>query len=110
MCSMSSRTGPGSRRTRKVAFVLHVNRPKILRLKAQGPGTLQASDFEKDADIEMLTPEVPLAGHPRDPARRRLLAARARELPRRAGRARPAAARPRAAHACGRRAGQARVA
>ena len=46
---------------RKVAFVLHVNRPKILRLKAQGPGTVKASDFEKDADIEILTPEVPLA-------------------------------------------------
>src|SRR5213593_1781516 len=46
---------------RKVAFVLHVNRPKIPRLKAQGPGTVTASDFEKDADIEILTPEVPLA-------------------------------------------------
>jgi DNA-directed RNA polymerase subunit alpha len=46
---------------RKVAFVLHVNRPKILRLKAQGPGTAKASDFEKDADIEILTPEVLLA-------------------------------------------------
>ncbi len=46
---------------RKVAFVLHVNRPKILRLKAQGPGTVKASDFEKDADIEILTPDVPLA-------------------------------------------------
>jgi len=46
---------------RKVAFMLHVNRPKILRLKAQGPGTVKASDFEKDADIEILTPEVPLA-------------------------------------------------
>src|SRR5207245_7022786 len=46
---------------RKVAFMLHVNRPKILRLKAQGPGPVTASDFEKDADIEILTPEVPLA-------------------------------------------------
>src|SRR5437870_1197843 len=46
---------------RKVAFVLHVNRPKILRLKAQGPGTAKASAFEKDADIEILTPEVLLA-------------------------------------------------
>jgi len=46
---------------RKVAFVLRVNRPKILRLKAQGPGTVKACDFEKDADIEILTPEVPLA-------------------------------------------------
>src|SRR6266576_6679194 len=46
---------------RKVAFVLHVNPPKILRLKAQGPGTVKASDFEKDADTEILTPDVPLA-------------------------------------------------
>ena len=47
---------------RKVVFVLHViNRPKILRLKAQGPGTVKASDFEKDADIEIVTPDVPLA-------------------------------------------------
>ena len=120
---------------RKVAFVLHVNRPKILRLKAQGPGTVTASDFEKDADIEILTPEVPLAtldkdsvlemevcvehgrgyvpaekrepeaGHPRDPARRRLLAGRARELPRRAGRGRPGAARPRGMDRWQRRAG-----
>jgi DNA-directed RNA polymerase alpha subunit len=28
---------------RKVVFVLHVNRPKILRLKAQGAGTVTAS-------------------------------------------------------------------
>ena len=41
--------------------MLHVNRPKILRLKAQGPGAVKASDFEKDADIEILTPEVLLA-------------------------------------------------
>jgi len=46
---------------RKVVFVLHVNRPKILRLKAQGAGTVTASDFEKDADVEILTPDVPLA-------------------------------------------------
>jgi DNA-directed RNA polymerase subunit alpha len=46
---------------RKVVFVLHVNRPKILRLKTQGPGMVKASDFEKDADLEILTPDVPLA-------------------------------------------------
>ena len=51
---------------RKVVFVLHVNRPKILRLKAQGPGTVRASDFERDADIEILTPDVPLATLDRD--------------------------------------------
>ncbi len=46
---------------RKVVFVLHVNRPKILRLKAQGPALVKAVDFEPDADVETLTPEQPLA-------------------------------------------------
>jgi DNA-directed RNA polymerase subunit alpha len=46
---------------RKVVFRLHVNRPKILRLKAQGVGVVKASDFEADADVEILTPDVPLA-------------------------------------------------
>jgi len=46
---------------RKIVFSLHVNRPKILRLKAQGPGTVKAGDFEPDADVEILTPEVILA-------------------------------------------------
>ena len=46
---------------RKVVFRLHVNRPKILRLKAQGVGVVKAGDFEADADVEILTPDVPLA-------------------------------------------------
>ncbi len=46
---------------RRVVFALHVNRPKILRLKAQGTGVVKAGDFEKDADVEILTPDVPLA-------------------------------------------------
>jgi DNA-directed RNA polymerase subunit alpha len=46
---------------RKVTFALHVNRPKILRLKAQGTRTVKAGDFEPDADVEVLTPDVPLA-------------------------------------------------
>ncbi len=46
---------------RKVVFALHVNRPKILRLKARGAGAVKASDFEKDADVDILTPDVPLA-------------------------------------------------
>ncbi len=46
---------------RKVVFRLHVNRPKILRLKAQGPGVIKAGDFDADADVEILTPDVPLA-------------------------------------------------
>src|SRR5262244_37640 len=51
---------------RKVVFGLHVNRPKILRLKAQGPGTVTASDFGRDADCEILTPDVLLATLDRD--------------------------------------------
>jgi DNA-directed RNA polymerase subunit alpha len=45
----------------KVVFSLHVNRPKILRLKGQGPGVVKASDFDPDADVEILTPDIPLA-------------------------------------------------
>jgi DNA-directed RNA polymerase subunit alpha len=46
---------------RKAVFALHVNRPKILRLKAQGPGAVKAGDFEPDADVDILTPDQPLA-------------------------------------------------
>jgi DNA-directed RNA polymerase subunit alpha len=46
---------------RNVVFTLHVNRPKILRLRAQGGSVVKASDFETDADIEVLTPDVVLA-------------------------------------------------
>jgi DNA-directed RNA polymerase subunit alpha len=46
---------------RKVVFALHVNRPKILRLKAEGAGQVKAGDFEPDADVDILTPDVPLA-------------------------------------------------
>src|SRR5262245_40167549 len=46
---------------RKVIFALHVNRPKILRLKAQGVGVVKAGSFEPDADVEILTPDTVLA-------------------------------------------------
>ncbi len=46
---------------RKVVFTLHVNRPKLLRLKAQGVRTVTARDFEPDPDVEILTPDVVLA-------------------------------------------------
>jgi len=46
---------------RKVTFALHVNRPKILRLKAQGTRAVKAGDFEADADVQVLTPDVTLA-------------------------------------------------
>jgi DNA-directed RNA polymerase subunit alpha len=53
---------------RKVVFALHVNRPKILRLKAQGPKTVTAADFEPDADVDILTPEITLATLDKDGA------------------------------------------
>jgi len=53
---------------RKVVWVLHLNRPKILRLKAQGPKLVRAADFEPDADVEILTPEQPLATLDKDGA------------------------------------------
>lgn len=46
---------------RKVIFRLHVARPKLLRLKARGPGIVRAGDFEADADVDVLTPQVQLA-------------------------------------------------
>src|SRR5712692_7411538 len=46
---------------RKLAFTLHVNRPKLLRLKAQGVRTVTARDFEPDPDVEILAPDVVLA-------------------------------------------------
>jgi DNA-directed RNA polymerase subunit alpha len=46
---------------RKLVFALHVSRPKLLRLRAQGPRTITARDFEPDADVEILTPDVVLA-------------------------------------------------
>jgi len=37
-----------------------------LRLKAQGPRTISARDFEPDADVEILTPDVVLANLDKD--------------------------------------------
>jgi len=46
---------------RKVVFSLHVNRPKILRLKAQGAGQVKAATSSRTPDVDILTPDVPLA-------------------------------------------------
>ena len=51
---------------RKLVFAVSVNRPKLLRLKAQGPRTISARDFEPDADVEILTPDVILANLDKD--------------------------------------------
>jgi len=46
---------------RKVVFALHVNRPKLLRLRVQGPRVVTAADFVPDADVTVLTPDQALA-------------------------------------------------
>src|SRR5262245_36077904 len=51
---------------RKLVFAVSVNRPKLLRLKAQGPRTITARDFEPDADVEILTPDMMLANLDKD--------------------------------------------
>ncbi len=51
---------------RKLVFTLHVDRPKLLRLKAQGVKTVTARDFEPDSDVEIQTPDVVLATLNRD--------------------------------------------
>ena len=51
---------------RKLVFTLHVDRPKLLRLKAQGVRTVTARDFEPDSDVEIQTPDVVLATLNRD--------------------------------------------
>jgi len=51
---------------RKLVVTLHVNRPKLLRLKVQGTRTVIARDFELDPDVEILTPDVVVATLDRD--------------------------------------------
>src|SRR3989475_11280425 len=51
---------------RKLVFAVAINRPKLLRLKVPGPRTVTARDFEPDADVEVLTPDVVLAPLDRD--------------------------------------------
>src|ERR1700687_6116155 len=46
---------------RKLVFAVSVIQPKLLRLKVEGPRTVTARDFEPDADVEILTPDVVLA-------------------------------------------------
>jgi DNA-directed RNA polymerase subunit alpha len=48
-------------RLRKLPFTLHVDRPKVLRLKVQGAQTVTARDFEPDPDVEILAPDAILA-------------------------------------------------
>ncbi len=51
---------------RKVVFKLHGERSRLIHLRATGPGVVKASDFQTDADIEILNPDQPLATLDRD--------------------------------------------
>ena len=51
---------------RKVVFKLHGERSRLIRLRVTGPGVVKASDFQTDADIEVLNPDQPLATLDRD--------------------------------------------
>jgi RNA polymerase Rpb3/Rpb11 len=47
---------------RKLVFTVHVNRPKLLRLKVQGARTVIARDFDLDPDVEILVDQDPGVG------------------------------------------------
>lgn len=51
---------------RRVVFKLHGERSRLIRLRATGPGVVKASDFQTDADIEILNPDQPVATLDRD--------------------------------------------
>jgi DNA-directed RNA polymerase subunit alpha len=51
---------------RKVVFKLHGERSRLIQLRTPGPGVVKASDFQTDADIEILNPDQPLATLDRD--------------------------------------------
>jgi DNA-directed RNA polymerase subunit alpha len=46
---------------RRVVFKLHGERSRLIHLRATGPGTVKAGDFQTDADIEVLNPDQHLA-------------------------------------------------
>jgi DNA-directed RNA polymerase subunit alpha len=46
---------------RKVVFKLHGERSRLIQLRATGPGEVKASDFQTDADIEVLNGDRHLA-------------------------------------------------
>lgn len=46
---------------RKVVFKLHGERSRLIHLRATGSGIVKASDFQTDADIEVLNVDQPLA-------------------------------------------------
>jgi len=46
---------------KKIRFKLHTDKAKALRLRKKGPGVAKAGDIDRDADIEILTPDLHLA-------------------------------------------------
>jgi DNA-directed RNA polymerase subunit alpha len=51
---------------RRVVFKLHGERSRLIHLRATGAGVVKASDFQTDADIEILNRDQPLATLDRD--------------------------------------------
>lgn len=46
---------------KKIRFKLHADKPKTVRLRKKGAGVAKAGDIEHDADLEILTPDLPIA-------------------------------------------------
>jgi DNA-directed RNA polymerase subunit alpha len=46
---------------RRVVFKLHGERSRMVYLRVAGPAVVRASDFQTDADVEVLNPDQPLA-------------------------------------------------
>jgi DNA-directed RNA polymerase subunit alpha len=43
---------------KEIAFVMHVEGPKRLTLKKEGPGVVRAGDIQQSADVQILNPEL----------------------------------------------------
>ncbi len=46
---------------KEVRLKLHTDKPKILYIKAKGPGEVTAKDIESDAEVEILNPDLHIA-------------------------------------------------
>jgi DNA-directed RNA polymerase subunit alpha len=46
---------------KQVPLKLHVQGPRVLKLEAQGPGTVTAGDIQETSDVEVLDPDRPIA-------------------------------------------------
>lgn len=46
---------------KKLRFRVHTDEPQVLLLKAKGEGVVKASDLEVNAEVEVLSPDAPIA-------------------------------------------------